>query len=511
MTSARRPLAIALSALVVAVGGLAPAAATAPAEPSLARAATEPPPALAPFYAQSLEWRPCDAAKECAWLTVPRDYSAPQDATIQIRVSRMPAAGGPAVRVGSLVVNPGGPGASGLDFAAVVSGLLGAEVAAVYDVVGFDPRGVGQSAPITCLTGRQTTRWLRTDLSPDSAAERRQIMSRSREIARGCLQRTPEMARHVGTGETVQDLDILRAALGSERLNLLGYSYGTYLGTLYAERFPEAVGRFVLDGAVDPSLDVMEISEGQSAGFQRAMTRFAQDCAPRPTCAWRGSAAKVLAGINRLTARLERNPLPTDSGLPLVQAEAVTAMFFSMYTPLLWPALRGALAQAERGDGLALQQLADYAADRTGPNRYASNMASAFTAISCWDSPAPPRSPGLTAAARSWARDAKVPVMAETMSWGNAPCSVWFGHSGRVPAPARTTTTSPILVVGTTYDPATPYSWATALHDQLPTSGLLTFRGDGHTAFGNGSRCIDAAVNGYLLTGVLPTAGTVCR
>ena len=306
-------------------------------------------------------------------------------------------------------------------------------------------------------------------------------------------------------------MDILRQAVGDDRLNFLGYSYGTFLGTLYAEQFPAQVGRFVLDGALDPSLDVMEVSEGQSAGFQLAMTRFARDCTTRRSCPWEGSAANVLRGINTILAKVDRQPLPTESGRDLVQSEALGALFYAMYSPTLWPSLRQALAQARIGDGYGLQSIADYAVERTGPNTYATNMASAFPAIACWDSPAAPGIAGLRAAAAAWSRGARVPDMAKAMSWGNAPCSQWFGHSGRVPAPASTTTTAPILVIGTTYDPATPYAWAKALNRQLPTSTLLTFRGDGHTAFGGNSRCIDDAVNEFVLTGTTPPPGTVCR
>lgn len=335
-------------------------------------------------------------------------------------------------------------------------------------------------------------------------------MAIAARISRGCLAMSPTIAPHVGSIDTVRDLDILRAALGDHALNWLGFSYGTYLGTKYAELFPTNVGRFVLDGALDPSLDAMGISRGQSRGFQTALTRFAQDCAGRATCAWNSRAA-VIRGINTILARLDVRSMPTRGHLRLVQNEAVTAVFYSMYTPLLWPSLRAALRQAKGGNGSGLQTLADFANDKTGPNSYGSNMSSAFFAISCWDQPAPPGADGLRTAAAAWSRNAPVPELARAMSWGNAPCTTWYAHSPQAPAPANTITTAPILVVGTTYDPATPYPWAVALHNQLPTSTLLTYRGDGHTAYGSGSACVDHAVTTYLLTGQQPPAGTVCR
>lgn len=469
------------------------------------------PPELEAFYTQTLTWTPCGSGLVCSWLTVPRDYADPTGPTIRLRVSKAVASGPSDARQGSLVVNPGGPGASGLDFAGYVAQGLAPRVARQFDIVGFDTRGVGESAPITCMTGAETTRFLRADPSPDTRAEELRLMSLGARLARGCLTTSPDIARHVGTENTVRDLDVLRQALGDARLNWLGFSYGTYLGTLYAEEFPDRVGRFVLDGALDPSLGIMEVSRGQSTGFQVAMYRFARDCARRSTCPYSGSAKNVLREINRLLASLDKRPLPTRTGRDLVQAEALGAMFYSMYSPAIWSSLRRALKQARLGDGQGLQAISDYANERTGPNTYASNMASAFPAIACWDTPASPGRAALKAAAAAWSKRARVPDMARAMSWGNGVCTNWYGHDARQPSPATSTTTAPILVVGTTFDPATPYRWARALASQLTTATLLTYVGDGHTAFGAGSRCIDNAISDYLLTGTPPPAGKVCR
>lgn len=491
--------AVAIAVAVAMLTGLAGPAAAEPAE-------TGP---LARYYAQSLDWTRCSAG-QCAWLTVPLDYSQPDGTTIRLRISRTRAEAG-AERLGSLLTNPGGPGAEGVSFGQYLAGALSEDVTRRYDIVGFDTRGVGQSAPITCMDGRETTRWTRTDTTPDTPSEEAILMRRARALARGCLERSPQMARFVGSENTVRDMDILRQALGDERLNLVGFSYGTYLGVRYAEAFPERVGRFVLDGAVDPALDMMQLSEQQSTGFQLALSRFADDCAGRANCPWPGQARDVLAGIQRLLRDLDTRPLPARPGPPLVQAEALTAVFYSMYSPVLWPVLRSALRDAVRGDGRELSELAAYANDRTGPDRYGSNMASAFPAIACWDRPATPDAAGLGSAARRWARGVAVPELARAMSWGNAPCSVWYGHTSRPPAPATSATTAPILVIGGKHDPATPYSWAQAMNRSLPTSVLLTFDGDGHTAYGNGSTCVDTTVDAYLIKGTLPPTGKVCR
>lgn len=466
---------------------------------------TEP---LARYYAQTLAWSACQEL-ECAQLTVPLDYADPAAGDITIAVSRQRAKS--ANRLGSIVINPGGPGGSGVDFTSYAASSIMPAVAARYDIVGFDPRGVGASAPITCLTGKQTTAWLLTDTSPDTRAEQDTLLRRAATIGTGCLAMSPRLARHVATDETIQDMDILRAALGSPKLDYLGFSYGTYLGAKYAERFGDRVGRMVLDGAVDPALDAMQVSQGQSIGFQRAFGRFAADCARHRDCPGGRTTAQVTAWVNALLARLDKRPLPTTSGPALNQALALTAIFFSLYSPDMWPALRSGLADAKNGNGNGLQFLADYANDRIGPNQYGSNQASAFYAISCWDFPAPPGREGLQAAATAWAARAPVPELARSMSWGNAPCSTWYGHSPNPPAPAHPTTAAPILVVGTRYDPATPYEWAVALHGQLPTSTLLTYQGDGHTAYGGASGCIDRTIDAYFLTGVLPVAGKTCN
>jgi pimeloyl-ACP methyl ester carboxylesterase len=219
----------------------------------------------------------------------------------------------------------------------------------------------------------------------------------------------------------------------------------------------------------------------------------------------------VLRGINGLLASLDQHPMPAMDGRTLSQAEGITAVIYPMYAPFLWRELRGALRDAVRGDGTGLLQIADFANGRIGPDRYETNMLSAFYATSCWDSPAAPGRAGLARAAREWSADARVPEVAQSLAWGNAPCSTWYGHASRPPGPVVTTTTQPILVVGTTFDPATPYAWSVSLAEQIPTARLLTFRGDGHTAYGSGSRCADDAIDAYLLSGTLPAAGTVCR
>ena len=485
-----------------------------PVTAPIAHAASDVPAGLESYYSQQLTWAPCsssssrDDRKRCAWVTVPLDYANPAGDTIRLRVARWAATG--AHRVGSLLVNPGGPGASGISFGGYVA-ASSKDLAAAYDIIGWDTRGVGESAPITCMTGRQTTTYLRTDDTPMTPAQEQAYLAQQNLLAQGCLTMSPTVARHVGTENTVRDMDILRAVLGDAQLNWLGASYGTYLGEQYLQAFPTHVGRMVLDGVVDPSFDSITLSKGQSDGFQTALVRFAADCArTSATCPWRSQAA-VIAGINAILDGLGRRPMPTATSKPLVQAEGINAVLYAMYSPYLWPDLRDALAQAKRGNGTGLRLMSAEANDQTGPDTYATNMASAFPAIGCWDMPATPGVDGSRAIAAQWSNGARFPEVARVLAWGNLVCSVWYGHTSTPPHPVTTTTTAPVLLVGSTYDPATPYTWAQAVRRQIATSVLLTRVGDGHTGYGSGSACTDKAITTYLVSGTLPADGTVCR
>ena len=458
--------------------------------PTIAPASAEKSDRLDSFYAQTLKWTKCGKAS-CALVTVPLDYGQPDGATIALSIRRIGSPGLP-----PLIMNPGGPGAEGATFAQSIAASLDPAVSEAFTPVGFDPRGTGVSAPVKCFTGVSANKWLRTDSTPDTAAEVSNYMSAAAEISPACQRLSPGLVGHIGTDNTVRDIDIIRATLGSEKLNWLGFSYGTSLGTRYAELFPDRVGRMVLDGAVDPSLDAMELSHGQSDGFQKAIGRFSQQ--------YPGS----ITIMNRLLRALDRTEMKTEGSQTLTQSEANTAIFLSMYSTSFWPELHDALNEARAGNGTQLQELSYYANDQTAPTKFASNSLSAFNAINCWDFPQTPAAVGLSRSARQFSRQAKVPELARAMSWGNAPCSTWFGHSPLEPTAAETTTDAPILIVGTTYDPATPLAWARALHKQLPTSSLLTFVGDGHTAYLGGNTCIDETVNNYLLTGFAPKTKT---
>ena len=492
-----------------------PAVATPSRDAPATRSVTSAPADLAPFYNQRLAWRSCRYGS-CASLTVPLSYDNPGGPTTSIQVARTSRADS-GLRLGSLLVNPGGPGASGISYAVYAPYALDSSITSRYDIVGFDPRGVERSTPISCMNDQQTDLWVGTDTSPDTPAEERLLIRRATAIGARCA---PESHRqHVGTQDTARDMDVLRAALGDTDLTYIGYSYGTYLGALYADMFPDRVGRLVLDGVVDPSITGIELARGQSDGFQLAIRRFVADCVRRPTCPLPGGVRRGLTALDSFLADLDQSPLPTGTTRALTQPLAVLAVLGPMYSgPAGWGSLRQALSTAispSRDElasrGRAMLSLADSFAGRSSDGTYPTTMQSSFLAIGCYDLPATPQRAGLRRYAEAFARASAVPTIARSFSWGNAACSYWPDHSPRVPAPVRAAGAAPILVIGTDYDPATPVGWAAALDAQLESGVLVTWKGDGHTSFGRGSACVDDIVTAYLVSGTTPVDGTRCR
>jgi pimeloyl-ACP methyl ester carboxylesterase len=468
---------------------------------------SEPPtPNVARFYRQQLDWRGCHGGFQCTRLLVPIDYAHPRAGTLRIAVNRLPASGD---RRGALLVNPGGPGASGLDYARSASSIVSKAVRERYDVVGFDPRGVGVSRGLQCLTDRQIDRFLAYDGTPDTAAEERGLLRQGEVLGTGCVTDDPKLVAHVGTRDAARDLDVLRAALGDRRLTYLGKSYGSYLGATYAGLFPHRVGRLVLDGPIDPALSSLELDRGQGIGFQRALAAFLDDCLPRSGCPFGGDRAAAEARVAGLVAQLDSQPLPGVGGRMLTQSLGVLGIAAAMYDSGNWPFLREALAHGLRGDGKDLMLLSDYYSDRGPGGRYTSNANEAIYAVNCVDRP----QDGDIASTRAEAADAAqvAPLFGPYIVWSNLPCTTWPAPAQGEPAPITAAGSRPILVVGTTRDPATPYEWATALADELEAGHLLTYVGDGHTAYRRGSRCIDRKVDAYLLHGTVPAGGTRCR
>ena len=461
------------------------------------------------YYAQRLAWTSCTGGL-CADLTVPLDYADPSGATISIAVFDAPA-GSPSHRLGSLVVNPGGPGASGIDYARATDAIVTPAVRDRFDVIGFDPRGVGRSEPIECVAPSQLDQFLAMDLTPDSPAEEQQLADGDKAFADACAQNVGPLLGHVSTVDVAKDLDVLRAALGESTLNYLGKSYGTLIGSTYAGLFPRSVGRFVLDGVVPPDLTSTEINLGQAQGFERATRAWAQWCVKRGSCPLGGTVDQVMQGLRDFLSQVDASPLSRtgDPSVPrLTEGWAATGIAEAMYSQQLWGTLVAAIRAALTGDGTGLMRLADQYAERRPGGGYTGNLMQSIYAVNCLDRPEP-----ATLAAHEKAAAAALavaPTWGAYITWGNLPCAYWQIPPTSTPHPIAATGSGPIVVVGTTRDPATPYEWAVRLRDQLANASLVSYDGDGHTAYMRSNACVNGAVDGYLIDGTVPRDGLRC-
>jgi pimeloyl-ACP methyl ester carboxylesterase len=490
----------------------ASSAGPAAAEAALAALPRATPSALAPYYGQKLSWRNCGVPGfECATMRAPLDYARPGAGDVRLAVARKKATG-PGQRLGSLLVNPGGPGGSAIGYLQQYAGVgYPAAVRARYDMVAVDPRGVARSEPVECLDGREMDAYTQTDVTPDDQRETDRLVHAYKEFAEGCGVDAPRLLRHVSTVEAARDMDVLRAVLGDRRLTYVGASYGTFLGATYAGLFPERVGRLVLDGAMDPSLPARRINLDQTTGFETAFRSFAKDCVRRPDCPLGTEAGQVGNNLEAFFERLDARPLPTGDpdGRRLTESLATTGVIAAMYDESGWERLREALTAAiEEKDGAGLLALSDSYYERDADGRY-SNLMFANSAVNCLDLPASFDSPDEVRKALP-AFEKASPVFGESLAWAALNCAYWpvapTGEPHRIEAKGA----APILVVGTTRDPATPYRWAQSLSRQLASARLLTYQGDGHTAYGRGSTCIDSTINAYLLRGTPPANGKRC-
>jgi pimeloyl-ACP methyl ester carboxylesterase len=476
-----------------------------PVAPSPVPSPTRPPtPALAPFYSQHLDWSAC-GDDQCARLTVPLDYGHPSGPTIRLALLKLPASGS---RLGSLVINPGGPGEPGTTYAAAGAQIVGQPLLDHFDLVGFDPRGTGDSAPVDCLSDAGLDRYLAEDPEPSTAAGVATLRLNQHRFATGCSRRSGPLAAHISTVESARDLDVLRAALGDGALTYLGFSYGTELGATYAQLFPDRVGRFVLDGAVDVSLGTRELTLQQAAGFQRALESYVASCVDSSVGCFLGKTVPdALHTISTLLDQIAQQPLPAGDR-QLTVGNAFYGITYPLYSRSLWLALTTGLRAALGGDGSVLMQLADQYAARNPDGTFRNNSMEAYVAISCLDDPW--SIPASQVPAQFPAFDRASPVFGRAFAWSLAQCRGFTPRSDQPRPVIHARGAAPIVVIGTTRDPATPYRWAVALSRQLASGVLLTRDGDGHTGYHAGNACIDDAVESYLVSGVVPRRGTHC-
>ncbi|GGZ13122.1 proteinase [Streptomyces inusitatus] len=492
-------------------GGSSSSASASTPDGAGAVAVAEPSEKLRPYYGQKLSWRECGASGfQCASLKVPLDYAEPGGESIELAVARKRATG-PGKRLGSLMVNPGGPGGSAVGYLQMYAGIgYPAPVRARYDMVAVDPRGVARSEPVECLDGKEMDAYTQTDQTPDDAAETTLLTRAFQKFAQGCAKRSGTVLPHVSTVETARDLDVLRGVLGDRKLTYVGASYGTFLGATYAELFPARTGRLVLDGALDPALPARQVNRDQTAGFETAFQSFAADCVERADCPLgTGSERDASDRLKAFFAELDARPIPTGESRRLGEALATTGVLAAMYDEGAWPQLREALAAAMKGDGASLLTLADSYYERDPDGSY-SNLMYANAAVNCLDLPPAFTGPKQASAAVGEFEKAS-PVFGRGFAWAALNCAYWPTPATGKPHRIEAEGAAPILVVGTTRDPATPYTWARGLASQLSSGRLLTYDGDGHTAYGRGSDCVDTAINAYLLEGTVPPKGKRCR
>ena len=466
-------------------------------------------PAYASYYEQDVEWGTCEGVAgqdvRCGTLTVPLAWNDPGAGDIEIAVARTEATG---EKIGTLVSNPGGPGGSGVDFMESLPFMISPEVSAAYDLVGFDPRGVGRSEGITCLSDAKTDEYLAGATEPGNDAATQFSEEWRASIAEACQQHSGEVLPYLDTFSAARDMDVLRAAVGSEQLDYLGYSYGTYLGASYAELYPDRVGHFVLDGAIDPSLTREQYAAGQAEGFEHATEAFLADCLEQGEgCPFTGSAGEAKQQLLDFFASVDADPLGTvDPERPLTGALARAGVMMVLYEDGNWPAARDALTSAMSGDGSGLLNLADLSSQRDAGGHYRGNGTFAMAAVNCLDRP------GAADAAAAQEEAARLseefPTFGPMLSRDD--CVQWPVPPLREPAPIAAAGTGPIVVIGTTGDPATPYPWAQQLAEQLDDSVLLTFEGQGHTAYGRSGGCIEEQVDAYLVEDTVPADGLTC-
>jgi pimeloyl-ACP methyl ester carboxylesterase len=456
-----------------------------------------------PLPVTPVQWAPCGAL-QCGSVTVPIDYGRPQGATIQIAVARHPAET-PSDRIGSLVINPGGPGGSGIDDLPTELSVLTPELLDRFDIVSFDPRGVGRSSPVSCAatgTGSgDAGPGPLIDPAPTTPAAQQALLANDRAFAAQCAHDSGALLAHLGTVDAARDLDRIRQAVGDPQLTFIGHSYGTLLGATYAEEFPTHVRALALDGAIDPSLTTTRYATDQADSLESQLTAFFAWCASDGGCPWRPSGDPTLA----LLALIEHSrtaPLTVPGATAVGPGELYDALLAGLESRPSWPTLAAALAQAAGGDGSAVATMSGRY--ETGGS---SNAATAEQAIDCVDHPVDRDPTSFPALAASAGRSA--PVFGPLLVWGLLGCATWPVLPTRMPGPASDPGAPPILVVGTTGDPVTPYAWAVALAQQLQGGTLLTWQGQSHVATFY-SPCVRAAIQAYLVDGTLPAQGTVC-
>jgi len=501
---AARSTAVALALVMLASGCVS--APPAPVE-------SDAPTGFEEFFAQDVAWEGCGSTAECASIDAPLDWSDASKGSIELALSRVRASGD---SKGSILVNPGGPGGSGYDFVKnSISYAASGELLSNFDMVGWDPRGVGQSSRVECLDGDAKDGLLFGEWQNayDSDAWITELEAAEQTFVDACAANTGALLEFVDSASTANDMNLMRSLLGEEKLNYLGYSYGTYFGAMFAELFPERVGRLVLDGALDPKIDAIDWFSVQMAGFDDAMNAFLADCLDGASCPFTGSLADAQKQFTRLLDSMDDLELTSPDGRVLDSATLGFAVASALYSSSNWPSLGQMLTDVSNGDTTLAFSFVDSYYGRSSDGVYANNSFEVYTATLCLDdnfqSDEYTVRDGLNAIAEA-APLVGAPFAYDDYGHVETACTLWPYPAKAKPETFDAAGADPILVIGTTNDPATPYSWAVSLADQLSSGVLVTYNGEGHTAYGRSNDCITTAVDEYFINGTVPTADPNC-
>ncbi|WP_449278471.1 alpha/beta hydrolase [Leucobacter sp. GX24907] len=469
----------------------------------------EPAGSIESFGQQQPNWAACDEGMLCAEVYAPLDWDDPAGERISLRLVKHEAAGD---ALGTLFVNPGGPGVSAVDYLMRnIDGAVTPEVKKSYDVVTWDPRGVGASTAVECADSKGLDEYLfgRSDTDGLEAGSDEWIEVATAEaeaFGEACAERSGDLIKHVDTLSTVHDLDMLRSIVGDAHLNYLGFSYGTYIGSLYADTFPEKVGRLVLDGVMDPTSTANDVVLEQTKGFENALRAYLEDCLGRSDCPFTGTVDQSVQQIGDLLTQVEEHPLQGRDGRWVTSRTMITAIITPLYSKESWNALDQLFTSIAQGDPDTAFWLADFYYDRVD-GEYRSNSNEAFAAINCLDRATDPDPERMRQRAAELA--AAAPIIGPYQGYVDISCVGWPGAENATQDPPKAAGAGPILLVGTAGDPATPYRWAESVAEQLESGVLVTYEGEGHIAYGEND-CIDAVIDDYLLNGAVPAGDPRC-
>lgn len=469
-------------------------------------------PELQRYYEQVLHWVDCDNGQMCTTAIAPMNWDDPSEGDdIELALTRHAANGD---KIGSLFVNPGGPGASGydlihdsLDFA------VGQALIDRFDVIGWDPRGVGRSTPVTCYDDAGLDEFIYgiPDAPRGSQEWIDEVTQAAIDFGQACLENTGPVLAYIDTISTVRDLDMLRAIVGDPKLNYLGYSYGSDIGTFYIDMFPEKVGRIVLDGATDSEISVEEVGIVQTAGFQRALENYLVAC-PKlfgTDCPFTGDLDRDLPVIRGLYDHYDASPIRGADGRMMDAGVLDIAMSMALYSQDSWPFLNDLFREAKAGETDTAFFLADFYYSRDLDGTYADNSLEAFLAIYCVDYPVE-RDPAKLEQYEKDLQAASPTTYRPSPPIGDVTCANWPYQYRGGEVDIDGTGAADVLIISTTGDPATPYEWGVALSQQLESAHLITYNGEGHTAYNGGVACIDDVVEDYFIKGTVPDRDPNC-